>query len=558
MTLRLRLILLGLLSFLPMAVVVLVLHLQLRTARETEARQTVTRQTQQAAAEISRMVDGMKALLRAVAAAPRVRQFDQAACIAYLDELLDDRVLGVDALAVFDLKGQRHCVGMGDRAAGLNSVALRQEALRANDFVVGAYTEAGPAKAILPFALPLHDAAGRPLGVVAASLSLFHLNNELRNWPLARGSAVTIADRDGVILARTPLPERFVGTPIPEAYQDWVHGALPGTEEARSQDGTMRLISYVPVALSPEGLYVSTGIATETLFRDVDRATMGTLAIMSAGLVVMTLGVAIGARLFIRRPVDRLLRAAEGWSADPPDPPDPPTGRDEFSEIGRALHRMGQAFATQRRREAEHQADLRTLSDELSHRIKNSLMIVQAIVMQALRNAKVERSVQERIEARLTSLARSHELLMRGQWQGTRVDLIVAQALEPFGYEQRTGGRFAIEGPVVRLPARLTLSVGMALHELATNASKYGALSVPEGRVRIDWQVIGGREPRLRLRWQESGGPLVSPPTSQGFGTRLIQRWLGPQLGGGVRLDFARTGVGCTMEIQLTDPPEGG
>ncbi|WP_159716087.1 sensor histidine kinase, partial [Geminicoccus flavidas] len=491
MTLRLRLFLLGLLSFLPMAAVVLVLHLQLHTARETEARQTVTRQTQQAAAEISRMVEGMKALLIAVAAAPSVRSLDQATCTAYLDELLDDRVLDVDALAVFDLKGQRHCLGTGSPAVGLNSLALRQEALRANDFVVGAYTEAGPATAILPFALPLRDDAGRQLGLVVASLNLFHLNNELRNWPLARGSAVTIADREGVILARTPLPERFVGTRIPEAYQDWVQGTLPGTAEVQSQDGTMRLISYVPVALPPEGLYVSTGIATETLFRDVDQATIATLAIMSAGLVVMTLCVVIGARLFIRRPVDRLLRAAEGWSADPPEPPEPPVGQDEFSEIGRALHRMGQAFAAQRRREAEHQAHLRTLSDELGHRIKNSLMIVQAIVMQALRNAKVERSVQERIEARLMSLARSHELLMRGQWQGTRVDLIVAQALEPFGYERRGDGRFAIEGPTVRLPARLTLTVGMALHELATNASKYGALSVPEGRVRVDWQVIG-------------------------------------------------------------------
>jgi two-component sensor histidine kinase len=558
MTLRLRLLLLGLLSFLPMAAVVLVLHLQLHAAREAEARQTVARQTQQAAAEISRMFEGMKALLVAVAAAPTVRSLDQAACTAYLDELLDDRVLDVDALAVFDLEGQRHCLDTGSRAAGLNSPALRQEALRTDDFVVGAYTEAGPDRAILPFALPLRDDAGRQLGVVIASLSLFHLNDKLRNWPLARGSAVTVADRDGMILARNPLPERFVGTRIPEAYQAWVKGALPGTEEVQSQDGTVRLISYVPVALSPEGLYVSTGIATDTLFRDVERATVATLVIMSAGLVVMTLGVVIGARLFIRRPVNRLLRLAEGWSNDPPDPPEPPAGRDEFSEIGRALHRMGQAFAAQRRREAEHQAHLRTLSDELGHRIKNSLMIVQAIVMQALRDARVERSVQERIEARLMSLARSHELLMRGQWQGTRVDLIVAQALEPFGYEGRADGRFAIEGPSVRLPARLTLTVGMALHELATNASKYGALSVPEGRVRVDWQVFDGREQRLRLRWQESGGPPVSPPAGQGFGTRLIQRWLGPQLGGGVSLDFAEAGVRCTMEIRLTDPPEGG
>ncbi len=193
----------------------------------------------------------------------------------------------------------------------------------------------------------------------------------------------------------------------------------------------------------------------------------------------------------------------------------------------------------------EHQ---RLLVDELNHRVKNTLATVQSIASQTFRAQHQDDETRRAFEGRLFALAKAHDVLTRENWEGAELGDIVAGAVAPY---RRDEDRFEVEGPRLRLEPRASLSVAMALHELATNAAKYGALSVPSGRVSIRWTFLPGAPRRLTLRWEEKNGPPVSPPSRRGFGTRLIERSLAQDLGGEVSLTYAPTGLVCEVRAPL-------
>jgi two-component sensor histidine kinase len=193
------------------------------------------------------------------------------------------------------------------------------------------------------------------------------------------------------------------------------------------------------------------------------------------------------------------------------------------------------------RRRAEAHKDL--LLNEMQHRIKNTLAMVQAVAMQTLRGAPGDELAM--FVARLHALAGVHELLAYQDADRARVGEIVRRALKPF--QEKHQENFLIEGPeAASLDANRSVLLSMAVHELATNAVKYGALSNGSGKVRIAWQLRQARG--LKLRWQETGGPPVKPPQRKGFGSRLIENALRGELGS-ARLEFAPEGVTCTLEI---------
>jgi two-component sensor histidine kinase len=138
-------------------------------------------------------------------------------------------------------------------------------------------------------------------------------------------------------------------------------------------------------------------------------------------------------------------------------------------------------------------------------------------------------------------------------WEGANLNEIVGQAIWP--YRGGDPGRFEVDGPPVRISAKMALSISMALHELATNAAKYGALSSHKGRVSISWRTRrNGSDGQLRLEWREADGPAVVPPQRRGFGSRLIERGLAQELGGEARLEFRPTGLWCEITARLETP----
>ena len=197
-----------------------------------------------------------------------------------------------------------------------------------------------------------------------------------------------------------------------------------------------------------------------------------------------------------------------------------------------------------------HEESLRLLVNELDHRVKNTLAIVQSIVAQTLRNNPDVAQATPLIESRLQALAATHDVLTREKWSGAPVEEIVRLAVGHCRDGDPT--RFDLQGPAVSLDPRRAVALSMALHELCTNATKYGAMSVPGGRVRVHWALQDqAGQARLVLDWEESGGPPVQAPARVGFGTRLLQRGLQHDLGGTVTLDFSPAGVRCHIEAPL-------
>jgi PAS domain S-box-containing protein len=198
--------------------------------------------------------------------------------------------------------------------------------------------------------------------------------------------------------------------------------------------------------------------------------------------------------------------------------------------------------ATGRKTAEEHQ---RLLINELNHRVKNTLAIVQGIAHQSFKGHGVPEAPRRAFEGRLGALSAAHNILTRQNWESASILQIVADALAPHRTSEE---KFTVEGPELSLAPKTAVSLALAVHELATNAQKYGALGQAAGRVELRWRVDEGR---LHLVWRESGGPPVEPPETRGFGTRMIERGLASELGGSVRIDFRREGVVCTIDAPL-------
>lgn len=182
------------------------------------------------------------------------------------------------------------------------------------------------------------------------------------------------------------------------------------------------------------------------------------------------------------------------------------------------------------------------LLEELDHRVRNTLALVQAMARQTLQGAGIEKSVWDAFEGRLAAMAQAHSVLTRDSWQGADIRQIVAEVLGVHGSDHVD--RFEIAGSEVWIDSQNALAMAMALHELGTNAIKHGALSAVGGKVAISWKVdLSDMPPIFDLHWQESGGPEVRAPSHKGFGTRLIAMAFGHQGRDVARVDYAATGV---------------
>ena len=211
-------------------------------------------------------------------------------------------------------------------------------------------------------------------------------------------------------------------------------------------------------------------------------------------------------------------------------------------ETGRIVgaSKIARDITEQKRREEQ----INLLAREADHRTKNLLALAQAAVH--LTNGETADELKRAIEGRLRALANAHSQLAKSRWAGADLRGLVLEELSPYGATDAS--RVQIDGPDLMLEQQPAQAIALALHELATNAAKYGALSVPSGRIAITWQRDPGQ--RLSLHWAESGGPAVKPPNRQGFGTRVMTR-LCDQLNGEIRFDWRASGLVCDITIDL-------
>jgi two-component sensor histidine kinase len=300
---------------------------------------------------------------------------------------------------------------------------------------------------------------------------------------------ISIFDADGVNFARVPNPQETLGKRAAPLLYAELFRAPEATLQTVSLEGVPLITSYTRSTLT--GWTVAAGISQASLVAPLWR----NLAITSVigGLLLLT-GLAFAVRM-----ATTIAR-------------------------GETLHDL--------------------LIEELNHRVKNTLAILQAIATQTFRSAT--RAEREKFEGRLGALAEAHNLLSQVKWQGSELHKVIDRVLQP--YLLSNPERIKISGPKVPLSPRLAVVLSMIVHEIATNAAKYGALSNDTGSVALDWEVTEeNSKQKLRMIWRETGGPPVTAPVQRGFGSRLIERSARDQLGGEATVDFLPRGVVYTV-----------
>src|SRR6266850_1723172 len=304
---------------------------------------------------------------------------------------------------------------------------------------------------------------------------------------------ISIFDSEGTNFARVPNPQETIGKRAsPSLYAEMFQNPETAVPTV-SLEGVPLITSFARSSLT--GWTVAAGVAESSLVAPLWR----NLAITSVmGAVLLMVGLAFAVRM-----ATQIAR-------------------------GEMLHNL--------------------LIEELNHRVKNTLAVLQSIATQTFRSAS--RAEREKFEGRLGALAEAHNLLSQEKWQGSALQDVVSRVLQP--YLLNNPERVRMFGPKVPLSPRLAVVLAMILHEIATNAAKYGALSNDTGTVALDWEVIEESDGRkLRLIWTEAGGPHVTAPVQRGFGSRLIERSARDQLGGEATVDFLPRGVVYTVSCAL-------
>ena len=561
LTLSQRLFLVAAVALLPTLAILALVLVTLRGESERRLTYEAANSGRIATLEMNRIIGGVETVLRAVSTTRVVRDGDVQACNDYLSRVTETTPELSD-MAIADAQGNVVCRSGTSRAAiNVSDRNYFAAALAEGGPVTGTYSVGRlSGRATLPVAMPLAPDAAWPGGVIAVGLDLEWLGARLKERDFAQQSSLTIADREGRIIAREPQPERFVATLIPPAFMPLVTADQPGTLLVTSQDGTRRMIGYFPASDQTNGLYVSSGIATEPIYAATNRLMLQGIGVAVLGMLAALLLARFTSNYFIRQPFERLVATIEAWQRrDTATRTNMGAELAEFGRAGRALDGfMDQLLAARaERRKADHQRDV--LARELDHRVKNILATVQAVARQTFRGKGSDDAVRTFGE-RLRTMAAAHAILMQDGWQAAPLADLIDETIAPFRNPQHRN--FIVQGPDIRLGPTAAMSLSMALHELCTNAAKYGALGAAAGQVSIRWRIdtTADGDRTLDLTWVEQGGPAVSLPSARGFGSVMIEQVLAQQIGGTVDVAYLPQGLRCRIAapMALVSPTEAG
>jgi two-component sensor histidine kinase len=352
-----------------------------------------------------------------------------------------------------------------------------------------------------------------------------------------------IIDRNATILARSERFDEFFGKKASGSLSA-VMTKQGDTLETVDLDGRHAITSYVTSPISGWRTVVWAPKA-------VIAASSRRLQWLTSGLAALTLLISIASAvllgILIKKPANQVVASAHALSAGDPVVYQPSLMR-EANMVHRAMAEASDVIAKREYELRVSEEHTKFIMRELSHRSKNLLAIIQSMARQTGRNSSSMAEFERRFEERISGLARSHDLLIGRNWQGAMLADLVESQLKPFVDD--VNGRVEIIGPDLLIRPAAAHTLGMVLHELATNASKYGALSNAVGRIAITWNVDHriGRVPRFHMTWRESGGPLVSKPTRQGFGHIVIERMTASAFGGTAAVSWDESGFTWKLE----------
>jgi len=494
----------------------------IRQLRTREIERQALESSRQIASEVERIIDGVEALLIVASALPVVADGNHSACVDAL-KAMATKLASIQTIALIGPDGKLVC-DSSNTPVGLDvsDRSYFKLAKAAGARAIGDYTESRlSGKAVLPVAIPLKRSDDKKTGVLVAGIKLDWLGDRLRERGLTEGNAYTIADRNGFILAREPYPERFIGGRIPDEYKDLLYASQAGTTDLISRDGTERILGFQPVPVPPVGLYVSVGISKREAFATINRLTYASLLLIVIGALIAFSGAWIVGDVFIRRPINYVVETLRQWQSGhvaARTGMQATTG--EIQNVGDTVDKLLDELAV--RLEAQQTAEQRRdlVMREMAHRIRNTLGIVTVIARQTFGGAENSSNLSG-FMGRIVSLSGAYDLLLEKQSENADLIETIEKALKPF--QSAESCRIVVSGDTGQLPPQGVISLSLVVYELATNASKYGALSNDDGVVLMTSKQTESDPQAFSLLWSEKGGPQTRKPERAGFGTRLMR-----------------------------------
>lgn len=540
--LSVRLLLLVLLALLPVFAVQIHHELKQRESRRAEVAQQVQQMAGLVAGQLDRVIEGAEILMATLGEVPAIRFRSEETC----RQMLIGLALRFDHLHLIRVTspdGTVFCASSAEEE-GIN-IASRpyfQRVLRDKAPVVSELMRRQPdGRQVIAIAQPTLDANDQVETVIMLLLEPGRLSDLLAQVSLPEDAVLGVLDRRGHLAAGVPYSAERIGEPMAdEGSASTLFGPEQGRVARESDDGVRRFYGFARSSEAPD-LVVYVGLAEGPVFAEADRLFLRQAILSGSAFLLAAVAAFWFADYAVRRPLMRLKAAINRVAAgDLSARADLDSGIQEFAELAASFDDMAA-----KRRHAEVQQHV--IQRELNHRMKNSLAAVRSIATQTLGHSASPEEFQRAFEGRIAALARASSLLT-DNWRATDLRALVEAVVEPY----RTDANVRLNGAPVQLPSKVALTLSMALHELATNAAKYGALSTAQGRVDIDWDV---EEPtgsaRLVLDWSEKGGPPVTTPERRGFGRTLIEASVEYELDGRVSLEFRPGGVQCRIAIPL-------
>ncbi len=559
LNLRRRLTLLLLVASLPGMGVAVALAVNALTVQTEQIETSAARLAALHAAQHTAVIEGARLMLAAMIGGEAFAEVERAECGNFLRGWIDEYP-SFTSLALIDAAGGVVCSSAGSELPFDPADRPWFKQVRADKaFTVGQYTIGRTGVPLIVAAQPILEPDGDFDGALAVGIDLRWLEFLARTAELPPNGTVTALDANGGVLVHhtaPPSPERSEPSREP-----------PPSEELRRQMAVLDsgVVRGLNAASEPRvygfhrtdsgGLVVAVGMPPYVFFARYGAALRDTLTAPLA-ILLLALGAAWwGAEALITRWVRSLTRTArrmaEGDLSARSDVPHSTTY--EIGKLAAAFDRMAGVIERDQGRLRAALDQRETLLRELNHRIKNAFALVHSLAVQTLRHSPSLGEFEQAFLGRIDALARISTLLAADGGEAVDLRALVEATLAP----HRTDGNLRLRGPEVAVAAPTARTLSLALHELATNAAKYGALSVPQGRVEVAWRVDAAvpseGERRLVLDWTELDGPKVQgAPERRGFGSALIERSIAYELDGATRLEFPPEGVRCRIELPLT------
>jgi Cache domain len=382
-------------GLLPVVAVEIWNSIELRHARRLEVERSAVRQAELASSELQRIFEGVRGVLYAVTQSSSLQTFNPSNCSNYMQRV-QSALQNIATLSALDASGKVWC-SSNPRALGVSfadrdylKAALAQDSFVVGEYVIGRVT----GEPTLPVVLPMRDANRKPAGAIIASIDLDSISARLKTRGVPEGGSITVADRNGVILARHPLPEKFVGTRIPDQFIHLLSESVPGAIDVISQDGTARVLGFVPTRFSPDGIYVSAGLSKEQSF-SVEQSAILRESIVSTIIVIASVLTAfLLSRVFISDPLERLLNTVRQWQGGNLG------ARTNLKRDGGEIGELGEEFDRAIDALNKRNDSINVLMRELVHRSKNQIMLLAGIVRQVSKGQESVADFRDNLLAR--------------------------------------------------------------------------------------------------------------------------------------------------------------